>query len=90
VAKAKMVVGDPSYFPNKVRKVGQVARCICILDHPIPNTDNLPSCQIIMPANQIQPPRRHGMRLACCQFEHSSPIEQAFPFCALESLSKER
>ena len=27
-AKAKFVVGDPSYFPGKVRKVGQVVRAL--------------------------------------------------------------
>lgn len=52
VAKCKQVVGDPSYFPDKVKKIGQVIRCICILDHPIPNTKNAKSCQIIIPQKQ--------------------------------------
>ena len=40
MAKADMVIGDPSYFPSeKIRPTGQVVRCICILDHPIPNTN---------------------------------------------------
>lgn len=43
-AKAPIVVGDPSYFPDKCSKTGQVVRAICILDHPIPNTDNSTSC----------------------------------------------
>jgi len=58
--KTKMVIGDPSYFPEKVEKVGQVARAICILDHPIDRTYGTSptggaySTQIIIPANQVQ------------------------------------
>ena len=53
VAKCNFVVADPSYFPDKVKKVGQVARAICILNHPVPNTDNAESCQIIIPQKQV-------------------------------------
>jgi hypothetical protein len=36
VAKASMIIGDPSYFSaGKTRVTGKVARSICILDHPI-------------------------------------------------------
>lgn len=31
VARAKLVVGDPSYFPDKVRVVGKVVRAIAIM-----------------------------------------------------------
>lgn len=31
VARAKLVVGDPSYFPDKVRCVGKVVRAIAIM-----------------------------------------------------------
>lgn len=31
VASCDFVVGDPSYFKDKVKKVGQVVRAICIL-----------------------------------------------------------
>ena len=31
VAKCKQVYCDPSYAPDKVRKIGQVVRCICLL-----------------------------------------------------------
>lgn len=53
VAKCKFVVGDPSYFPDKVEKCGQVVRAICILDHPLPDTNNADSCQIIIPQKQL-------------------------------------
>ncbi len=39
-AKAKIVVGDPSYFPGRTRRTGQVARAMCLMNHPIPNTND--------------------------------------------------
>jgi len=55
VAKAKLIIGDPSYFPkSKCRIVGQVIRSICFLDHPIAGTDNAESVQIIIPASQVR------------------------------------
>ena len=58
-----MVICDPTYaikcgLQDRVKKVGQVIRCICILDHPIPNTGNIPSVQIIIPQKQLK--RRNG------------------------------
>jgi RAB protein geranylgeranyltransferase component A len=36
VAKASIIVGDPSYFDRtKTQVVGKVVRSICILNHPI-------------------------------------------------------
>jgi Rab GDP dissociation inhibitor len=58
VAKAEVIIGDPSYFPGKVRKIGKVIRAICLLQHPIPNTDDADSVQLIIPQNQVG--RRHG------------------------------
>ena len=37
-AKCKQVYCDPSYSPSHVKKSGQVVRCICLMDHPLPNT----------------------------------------------------
>lgn len=55
-AKAPIVICDPSYvikssgdLSSKVRQVGKVIRAICILDHPIPHTNDSTSCQIILP-----------------------------------------
>lgn len=58
--KAKMILGDPSYFPGKVQKVGQVLKAICILNHPIAGTDNNDSCQLIIPQSQVG--RNNGMK----------------------------
>jgi Rab GDP dissociation inhibitor len=53
IAKCKFVVGDPSYFPDKVKKTGQVVRAIAILSHPIKDTPkDVDSLQLILPAKQ--------------------------------------
>jgi Rab GDP dissociation inhibitor len=69
VAKCKFVVADPSYFPNKVKKTGQVIRAICILEHPIPDTNNSDSCQIIIPQKQVK--RRNDIYVGCISFAHN-------------------
>lgn len=43
---------------DRTVKVGQVIRAICILNHPIANTNDVNSCQIIIPQNQVN--RKHG------------------------------
>lgn len=69
VAKAPIVIGDPTYFPDKVRKTGQrVIRAMCILNHPIPNTDNLDSLQLIIPQNQLK--RKHDIYIAVLSSSH--------------------
>ena len=52
-AKCKQVYCDPSYAGDKVKKTGQVIRCICLLDHPLPNTKDSLSTQIIIPQKQV-------------------------------------
>ena len=55
VAKAKIFIGDPSYFQpyQKCREIGKVVRSICFLNHPIPNTNDVDSLQIIIPSTQL-------------------------------------
>jgi len=65
--KCKFVVGDPSYFPNKVKKNGRVARIICILNHPIPNTNNENSMQIILPQRELK--RTNDIYVMCISAE---------------------
>ncbi|CAL5336560.1 unnamed protein product [Camellia sinensis] len=52
-AKCKKVVCDPSYLPDKVQKVGKVARAVCIMSHPIPDTKDSHSVQVILPQKQL-------------------------------------
>jgi len=67
VAKCKFVVGDPSYFPDKVKKVGKVVRVICILNHSIPNTNNENSLQIILPQREMK--RKFDVYVMCISSE---------------------
>jgi len=54
MAKAPMVIGDPSYFSkDKVKATGSVVRSICILNHPIPSTGDSDSAQVIIPGPQV-------------------------------------
>ncbi|KAI6701616.1 hypothetical protein NL676_015940 [Syzygium grande] len=68
-AKCKKVVCDPSYLPGKVRKVGKVARAICIMSHPIPDTNDSHSAQVILPQKQLG--RKSDMYLFCCSYAHN-------------------
>lgn len=69
VVKCKFVIGDPSYFPNKVKKSGQVARCICILSHPIANTNNAESAQIILSQKECN--RKNDIYVSVVSFAHN-------------------
>jgi Rab GDP dissociation inhibitor len=62
VAKANIIIGDPSYFEGKTKKTGRLVRCICILKHPIPNTGDVDSAQIIIPQDQLG--RKHDIYIA--------------------------
>nr|CAA64439.1 GDP-dissociation inhibitor [Geodia cydonium] len=69
VVRTDCVIGDPSYFADKVKKTGQVVRCICIMNHPIPNTKDALSCQIILPQNQVG--RSSDIYISCVSFAHN-------------------
>ncbi|KAI3743037.1 hypothetical protein L1987_60739 [Smallanthus sonchifolius] len=82
-AKCKKVVCDPSYLPNKVRKVG---RAICIMSHPIPNTNDSHSVQVILPQKQLG--RKSDMYLFCCSYSHNvAPKGKFISFVSTEAES---
>ncbi|KAL9231917.1 hypothetical protein vseg_007077 [Gypsophila vaccaria] len=68
-AKCKKVVCDPAYLPDKVRKVGRVTRAICIMSHPIRETHDSHSVQVILPQKQLG--RKSDMYLFCCSYTHN-------------------
>jgi Rab GDP dissociation inhibitor len=70
VAKAACVIGDPSYFPDRVKKTGQVVRIVCLLNGPIPNAKNADSTQIIIPQKQVG--RKSGTSLITCATNQQS------------------
>ncbi|KAH9108706.1 hypothetical protein AeMF1_016135 [Aphanomyces euteiches] len=95
VAKGKLIIGDPSYFPKeKTRSIGKVVRSIFILRHPIANTNNSESCQIIIPAAQAN--RHHDIYVCVVSFAHcvaakdtyiaivSTTVETSTPLLELE------
>jgi len=67
-AKCKQVYCDPTYCPDKVKKVGQVVRCICLLDHPVPNTKDALSTQIIIPQKQVN--RKSDIYVTMVSYTH--------------------
>jgi len=69
VAKCKFVIGDPSYFPDKVKKVGQVVSAICILSAPVPNTNNAESAQIIIPQKEAK--RNYDIYISVVSYAHN-------------------
>lgn len=70
VAEAPIVIGDPTYFPEKVRKTGQrVIRAMCLLDHPVPNTNDADSLQIIIPQGQAR--RNNDIYIAMVSSTHA-------------------
>ncbi|KAF3343260.1 hypothetical protein VD0002_g9223 [Verticillium dahliae] len=67
--KAKTILGDPSYFPNKVKVVGQVLRAICILKHPLSGTNDADSAQLIIPQSQVG--RKNDIYIATVSSAHN-------------------
>jgi Rab GDP dissociation inhibitor len=81
-AMAPLVICDPSYIKDmgKTKTVGRVIRAICILDHPIPNTDNATSIQIILPQKQLK--RKSGKYLSL-RFFNKLQVSNLKPFCKI-------
>ncbi|KAI4318457.1 hypothetical protein MLD38_032158 [Melastoma candidum] len=83
-AKCKKVVCDPSYVPDMVKKVGRVARAICIMSHPIPDTNDSHSAQVILPQKQLD--RKSDMYLFCCSYSHNvAPKGKYIAFVSAEA-----
>ncbi|CAD6199250.1 unnamed protein product [Caenorhabditis auriculariae] len=64
IVRGKQIYCDPSYAPERVKNVGKVVRAICLLNHPIPNTNDAQSCQIIIPQKQVG--RHYDIYISCC------------------------
>ncbi|KAG8224876.1 hypothetical protein J437_LFUL006470 [Ladona fulva] len=67
-AKCKQVFCDPSYVPDRVKKTGQVIRCICLMDHPVPGTRDALSTQIIIPQKQVN--RKSDIYVSLVSYTH--------------------
>ncbi|KAM4613762.1 rab GDP dissociation inhibitor beta [Polymixia lowei] len=71
--RCKQLICDPSYVPNRVRKVGRVIRVVCLLNHPIKNTHEANSCQIIIPQTQLN--RKSDIYIAMVSYTHNVASE---------------
>ncbi|MBZ3885895.1 Rab GDP dissociation inhibitor alpha [Sciurus carolinensis] len=72
VACCKQWICDLSYIPDGARlsqKAGQVIHIICILSHPIKNTNDANSCQIIIPQNQVN--RKSDICVCMISYAHN-------------------
>jgi Rab GDP dissociation inhibitor len=74
IAKAPMVICDPSYvvkcgLKDKVKCIGKIIRCICLLNHPVPNTNDVKSVQIILP--QRQTGRKNDIYISMVSYVHN-------------------
>ncbi|KAL8632199.1 hypothetical protein Q9189_002109 [Teloschistes chrysophthalmus] len=67
--KTKMILADPSYFPGKAQVVGKLLKAICILNHPVANTDDSDSAQLIIPQSQVG--RRNDIYIAIVSSAHN-------------------
>ena len=75
-----MVICDPSYVlnsPDKLKKVGRIVRCIAIMSHPVPDTNNADSCQIIIPAHQVKG-RRSDIYISVVSYHHKIAADGKF------------
>ena len=70
-AYGKILITEPSYVLKlgKVKPMGKVFRRICILNHPIANTKDVDSCQIIIPQKQVN--RKNDIFIAVLNSTHS-------------------
>ncbi|TGZ55250.1 hypothetical protein CRM22_010435 [Opisthorchis felineus] len=69
IAQCDAVICDPSYAPDRVKKVGQVVRAICILTHPVQNHKDVSSMQIIIPQSEVG--RRNDIYVCCVSSTHN-------------------
>lgn len=65
----KVFSSSKFYLTNRIltlfdcfNQVGKVVRCICLMDHPVPNTKDAFSTQIIIPQKQVN---RNSGSLCC-------------------------
>ncbi|XP_036387116.1 rab GDP dissociation inhibitor alpha-like [Megalops cyprinoides] len=89
VFRCKQLICDPSYVPDRVKKMGRVIRVICLLNHPIKHTNDAKSCQIIIPQTQLN--RKSDIYVCMVSYSHnvasegmyvamvSTTVETSFP-----------
>jgi len=88
-ATCTQLIADPSYFAGteKVKKVGQVARMICILSHPVAGTND-DSAQIIIPAAEAK--RNSDIYVSTISYHHKiAPTGKYIAVASTQAETKE-
>ncbi|KAG8459928.1 hypothetical protein KFE25_010977 [Diacronema lutheri] len=67
-AIARCVIGDPSYFPAKVKAVQHVVRVIALMKHALHGTEDRASCQVVVPGRELG--REHDVYVLCVSGQH--------------------
>jgi len=68
-ATGKIVIGDPSYFGAEYsQQQGQTAKCVCIMNAPVPKTNDQGNCQIIIPNTEVK--RANDIYVSCLSGLH--------------------
>ncbi|CAF4468835.1 unnamed protein product, partial [Rotaria magnacalcarata] len=85
VARCKAVICDPSYAQDKVKKVGQVIRAICLLRHPVNVGSNAsPDIYVCcMAQTNMVTPKDWYVALVSTTVETSNPEAEIRPGLAL-------
>jgi len=77
LVKCNKLIGDPTYFKSegKCVQTGKIIRCVCIMDHPIADTNNAKACQIIIPQKQISKTRKSDIYIVMISDTHQVCIK---------------
>uniref|UniRef100_A0A8C6V8Z3 Rab GDP dissociation inhibitor n=1 Tax=Neogobius melanostomus TaxID=47308 RepID=A0A8C6V8Z3_9GOBI len=89
IARCKQLICDPSYAMDRVKKVGQVIRVICILSHPIGNTGDVNSCQIIIPRTRTSTSPLCFSDIYVCMISSAHNVASAGKYIAIASTTVE-
>jgi len=69
-ARCRFVVGDPSYFPDLVHRVGRIIRCYCILRAAPAHIREASSCQVIVLHRAVAAERRNDIYVLVLNSAH--------------------
>jgi len=67
-AKARCIIGDPTYFPSAVKTVAHTVRVTAIMRHPIEGCGEKSSCHVIIPGSQLE--RKNNVYVLAVNSEH--------------------
>jgi len=89
-AYCKQLIADPSYLvgTDKIKKTGQIARCIAIVSRPIADS-NGDSAQIILPAKQIGDGKKRKRDVYVCMVSYHHKVAAEGKFIVVMSAEVE-